>query len=135
MISSEISGLDQPHSDASTLRSIRGSAGFVRQKMIKVSVLYPNSEGRTFDISYYCSKHMPLVAQLLGASLKGMNVDEGIGGQTPGTTAPYLAIGHLLFESVEAFQTAFAPHAATIVGDVPNYTDIQPILQISAVKL
>jgi hypothetical protein len=27
--------------------------------MIKVSVLYPNSEGRTFDISYYCSKHMP----------------------------------------------------------------------------
>ena len=103
--------------------------------MIKVSVLYPNSEGRTFDISYYCSKHMSLVAQLLGASLKGMNVDEGIGGQDPGASAPYLAIGHLLFESVEAFQTAFAPHAATIVGDIPNYTNIQPIFQISAVKL
>jgi uncharacterized protein (TIGR02118 family) len=103
--------------------------------MIKVSVLYPNSEGRTFDISYYCSKHMPLVARLLGSSLKSMNVDEGIGGQTPGAPAPYLAIGHLLFESVEAFQTAFAPHAATIVGDVPNYTNIQPIFQISAVKL
>ena len=63
--------------------------------MIKVSVLYPNSEGRTFDISDYCFKHMPRVVQLLGASLKGMNVDEGIGGQTPGATAPYLAIGHL----------------------------------------
>jgi uncharacterized protein (TIGR02118 family) len=103
--------------------------------MIKVSVLYPNSEGRTFDISYYCSKHMPLVARLLGSSLKSLNVDEGIGGQTPGAPAPYLAIGHLLFESEEAFQTAFAPHAATIIADVPNYTNIQPIFQISAVKL
>lgn len=103
--------------------------------MIKVSVLYPNSEGRTFDISYYCSKHMPLVAELHGASLKGMNVDEGIGGQTPGAPAPYLAIGHLLFDSVEAYQTAFGPHAATILADIPNYTNAQPIIQVSAVKL
>lgn len=103
--------------------------------MIKVSVLYPNSEGRTFDISYYCSKHVPLVAQLLGASLKGMNVDEGIGGQTPGAPAPYLAIGHLLFDSVEAYQTAFTPHAATILADIPNYTNAQPMIQVSAVKL
>lgn len=103
--------------------------------MIKVSVLYPNSEGRTFDIAYYCSKHMPLVAKLVGTALKGMNVDEGIGGQTPGAPAPYLAIGHRLFKSVEAFQGSFTPHAATIVGDIPNYTNIQPIFQISAVKL
>lgn len=103
--------------------------------MIKVSVLYPNSEGRTFDISYYCSKHMPLVAKLVGTALKGMNVDEGIGGQTPGAPAPYLAIGHLLFESVEAYQTAFAPHAPTILADIPNYTNAQPMIQISTVKL
>jgi uncharacterized protein (TIGR02118 family) len=103
--------------------------------MIKVSVLYPNSEGRTFDIAYYCGKHMPMVAQLLGTSLKGMHIDEGIAGRTPGVPAPYLAMGHLLFESVEAFQSAFNPHAAAIVGDVPNYTNIQPIFQISIVKL
>ena len=30
-------------------------------------------------------------------------------------------MGHLLFDSVEAFQEAFAPHAQAIVGDIPNY--------------
>jgi hypothetical protein len=33
------------------------------EKMIKVSVLYPNSEGKKFDMGYYCSKHMPMVQQ------------------------------------------------------------------------
>ena len=103
--------------------------------MIKVSVLYPNLEGRTFDIAYYCSKHMPLVKQLLGEPLKGMAVEEGIAGQTPGSPAPYLAAGHLLFESLEAFQTAFGPHAAAIISDVPNYTSSKPIFQIARVRL
>jgi len=38
-------------------------------------------------------------------------------------------------ESVEAFQAAFAPHAAEILGDIPNYTSIQPIIQFSEVKM
>jgi uncharacterized protein (TIGR02118 family) len=37
---------------------------------------------------------------------------------------------HATFESVEAFQAAFAPHAAEIQGDIPKYTDIEPVLQI-----
>jgi uncharacterized protein (TIGR02118 family) len=41
---------------------------------------------------------------------------------------------HATFDSVEAFQAAFLPHAAEIQGDVPNYTNIQPLLQISEVK-
>ena len=38
-------------------------------------------------------------------------------------------------DSVEAFQAAFGPHAAEIMGGVPNYTDIQPMIQISEVKI
>ncbi len=36
-----------------------------------------------------------------------------------------------ILSPVEAFQAAFAPHAAEIMGDIANYTDVQPAVQIS----
>ncbi len=75
--------------------------------MIKISVLYPNGEGKKFNINYSCETHMPLVSRLLGSALKAIEVDHGISGEQPGSPPPYLAIGHLFFESVEKFQTAF----------------------------
>jgi uncharacterized protein (TIGR02118 family) len=103
--------------------------------MIKVSVLYPNSPGAKFDMTYYCEKHMPLVQQKLAAACKRVAVEQGIGGATPGSPAAFIAMGHLYCESPEAFQTAFAPHAAEIMGDIANYTDIEPTIQISDVKM
>jgi len=47
----------------------------------------------------------------------------------------YTVIAHLSFDSVDAFQSTFGPNAPAILGDVPNYTDIQPIVQISEVKM
>ena len=101
--------------------------------MVKVTVMYPNTEGSRFDMAYYCNTHMPMVQEKLGAALKGVAVEQGIGGAEPGSPPPYLALGHLLFESVEAFQTSFAPHAQVIMGDIPNYTNTQPTIQISEV--
>ncbi|HVA17697.1 MAG TPA: EthD family reductase [Candidatus Dormibacteraeota bacterium] len=103
--------------------------------MIKVSVLYPSQEGSTFDMAYYCNTHIPMVRRLLAPAVKGVAVEQGIGGMAPGSPAPYTAMGHLLFESLEAFQTAFAPHAQAILSDIPNYTRAQPVIQISEVKL
>ena len=103
--------------------------------MIKVSVLYPNGAGSRFDIVYYCEKHMPLVQKLLGAALKGASVEQGIGGGAPGAPPTYLAMGHLLFDSVEAFQGAFGQHGPALMRDIPNYTNTQPVIQVSEVKL
>ena len=103
--------------------------------MIKVSVLYPSTEGTRFDIDYYCNSHMPMVQAECGGALKGMNIDAGIAGGAPGQPAPYFAVGHLLFDSVESFQSAFGPKAGTIMADIPNYTDVSPVIQISEVKL
>lgn len=103
--------------------------------MIKVSVLYPNSEGAKFDMEYYCSKHIPMVQEMLGAACKGVAVEAGLGGAEPGSPATYIAMGHLYFDSVEAFQTSFGPHTPAIMEDVPNYTDTQLIVQISEVKI
>jgi uncharacterized protein (TIGR02118 family) len=44
-------------------------------------------------------------------------------------------MGHLYFDSVADFQAAFGPHAAAIKADIPNYTDIQPTIQINEVKI
>jgi len=103
--------------------------------MIKVSVFYPHSEGAKFDMNYYVTKHMTLVQKRLGAACKGAAVEHGVAGGTPGAPPAFIAMGHLFFDSAEAFQKAFAPHAAEIMGDIPNYTKIQPIIQISDVKM
>lgn len=102
--------------------------------MIKVSVLYENTEGKKFDMAYYWNKHIPMVKQKLGGACRRLDVDQGIGGAQPGSKPAFVAMAHLSFDSVEAFQQAFAPHADAIMGDVPNYTDIQPIIQVNEVK-
>jgi uncharacterized protein (TIGR02118 family) len=103
--------------------------------MIKVSVLYPNKGDAKFDMNYYVTKHMPMVRQKLGAACKGVAAEQGIAGGAPGTPPAFVAMGHLLFDSADAFQKAMAPHASEIMGDIPNYTNIQPVIQISDVKM
>jgi uncharacterized protein (TIGR02118 family) len=103
--------------------------------MVKVSAMYPNPQGTKFDMAYYLNRHIPLVQRLLGSSLKGVSVEQGIAGIGPGSPAPYIAIGHLLFDSLEAFQASFGPHAQEIVGDIPNYTNSEVTIQIGEVKL
>jgi uncharacterized protein (TIGR02118 family) len=119
-------------------RRCRREAGGItrgKRRMIKVSVLYPSGEGTKFDIDYYCTSHMPMVQQKLGAACKSVAVDHGLAGGAPGAPPPYVAIGHLFFDSLEAFHAAFAPHAQAIMGDIANYTNAQPVLQFSEVKL
>jgi len=99
--------------------------------MIKLSVLYPNQEGKSFDMDYYCNKHIPLVAKLLGDAVKGASVEEGLGGGAPGEPATYIAMGNLYFESMESFQNSFGPNAPEIMADVPNFTTIEPVIQLS----
>ncbi len=104
-----------------------------KKGMIVVTILYPNGEGKTFDMDYYSKKHMPMVASLLGDSLKMLAIDKGIGGRTPDEPIPYLAIGYLYFNKLSAYQNSFGPVAEKIVNDIPNYTNTQPVIQISEV--
>lgn len=101
--------------------------------MIKVSVMYPHTPGARFDHAYYRDKHMPLVKQRMGDHLLRYTVDKGINGGTPDTPPPYVGMCDLYCESIETFQTGFGPHAEEILGDIPNYTDLKPVMQISEV--
>ncbi len=101
--------------------------------MIKVIVSYPNQAGARFDLDYYLTKHMPLVARKLGGALKGWSAEQGIGSGAPGTPAEFMIQATLTMESVEAFQSAMASSGAEIMGDIKNYTDIQPHIQVNQI--
>ncbi|HVR28879.1 MAG TPA: EthD family reductase [Thermoanaerobaculia bacterium] len=102
--------------------------------MIRVSVFYPNQSGSRFDLDYYVKRHMALVESKLGErGLVRWEVDRGLGGGAPGAPAPYVAAGHLYFESLDSFQQAFGAAAGEIMADVPNYTDLTPQVQVSEI--
>lgn len=93
--------------------------------MIRLSVLYPSSEGSTFDHDYYRDKHVPLALKAWG--LSKADIDKGIDG-------PYVAAVHFEFDSVEAIGAAMASEGTgDVMADVANYTNITPVLQTSEI--
>ena len=105
--------------------------------MIKISILYPNQPGRRFDMDYYLNTHMPMSIERLSThpGFKGVSVERGLAGGTPGSAPTYIALCHFLFDSLEDFLAAFMPHAEFLQGDMPNYTNIETIIQVSAVEI
>jgi uncharacterized protein (TIGR02118 family) len=74
---------------------------------------------------------MPLVeTRLKGFGLVRWEVDMGVAGGTPGSDAPFVAMGHLYFKAPAEFEKGMAIHRKELLGDVPNYTNVQPQVQI-----
>jgi hypothetical protein len=46
-----------------------------------------------------------------------------------------MVMGHMYIDTVEAFQARFDSHAKAMLQDVPKYSNLQPILQISEVTI
>jgi len=93
--------------------------------MIRLSVLYPKTEGASFDHEYYANSHVPLALSTWG--LAGAEIDKGIDG-------PYEAAVHFTFESMDAMGAALASEGtAAVQADLPNYTTIVPAMQISEI--
>src|SRR5262249_15963206 len=105
--------------------------------MVRIIILYPYVKGSRFDFEYYLQKHMPRSIQLLSAhpGFRGVSVERGIGGATPGSDPAYSAVCLYLFESIDAFVAAFTPHAAELQGDIPNYTNVVPVIQFNEVLI
>lgn len=103
--------------------------------MIKISILYPNI-GK-FDMDYYFNIHMPRSIELLskGKGYRGVSVERGLGGASPGSPPAHVAMCNYLFDTADDFMAAFMPHADELQGDIPNYTDIQPVIQFNEVVI
>ena len=103
--------------------------------MFKIYIFYPHNPAGRFDMAYYCERHMPMVQARIGAACTGFTVEAGLAGGAPGSAPAYVAVGALLVNSLEAFGAAMAQHGAEIMGDIPNYTDAQPVIQVSQIKV
>ncbi|PAW93424.1 ethyl tert-butyl ether degradation protein EthD [Mucilaginibacter sp. MD40] len=115
------------------IQTKHAEAQSAKKGMIKVTILYPNGEGKKFDMNYYTTKHFPMLRRLFGNTLKGTAIDKGLAAGATDAPIPYLAVGYLYFENVEAFRDGMKIHAKEIRGDIPHYTNITPIIQISEV--
>jgi uncharacterized protein (TIGR02118 family) len=104
--------------------------------MIRVSVYYPNKAGAKFDHTYYTQKHAPMVIQRLKPfGLVRVEIDKGLAGGAPNAPAPNVAVGYMVFNKLEDFQKGLAAHSKEIMGDIPNYTNIEPVIQISEIAV
>jgi uncharacterized protein (TIGR02118 family) len=99
--------------------------------MHRLTVLYPAKDGETFDYNYYFGNHHKLVvSRLKPEGLVSCEFDKGVS-DPAGAKPPYLAIAYLKFNSADELRKALAKHGPEILGDIPNYTKIEPIMQVN----
>jgi len=102
--------------------------------MIRVVILYAQTSDSHFDMDYYLNKHIPRVREIFkDLGLVKVEVDDGIASAFPGQPAPFASVSYFHFETLEGFQQGMATHGGEIIGDVPNYTNVQPQIQINRV--
>src|ERR1700709_1242977 len=104
------------------------SSPVVEKALIKVSIMYPFAEGKTFNMEYYETKHMPMVAGFLGSNLVTYNIEKGGASCLPNQPFPYMAIGTFYVKNLSDYQAAIGPHRKAIRADFPNYTNIDPVI-------
>lgn len=99
--------------------------------MIRIAVLYPNLAEAEFDFDYYQSKHIPLVKELYKQyGLLSIEFDTAVTASGK-NKAPYLVIAYLSFNDMPAFLDAIKHAGKEVSDDVKNFTNIEPIIQIS----
>ena len=114
-------------------RSNKHHIAMEEKGLIKISVMYPYAEGKTFNMEYYETKHMPMVAGYLGSNLVKYTIEKGLSSGIPGQPLPYLAIGTFYVKSLSEYQAAIAPNRDAIRADFANYTNATPVILVSEV--
>ena len=102
--------------------------------MIRVTVSYSNEQDKKFDWGYYTNTHLPLLHEHLDSrGLVRLEMDKGISAPDPTEPPPFIAVAHLFSNTVAEVHDAFKAVGRPVMGDIPNYTDIKPVIQISEV--
>lgn len=109
------------------------SSSVAEKGLTKVSVMYPYAEGKTFNMEYYESTHMPMVAKFLGSNLVKYTIEKGLASGIPNQPLPFMAIGTFYVKNLSEYQAAIAPNRDAIRADFPNYTNITPVILVSEV--
>ncbi|WP_260607596.1 EthD family reductase [Chitinophaga polysaccharea] len=114
-------------------KSAKHNIAIAEKGLIKISVMYPYAEGKTFNMEYYETKHMPMVAGFLGSNLVKYTIEKGLSGGVPNQPLPFMAIGTFYVKSLSEYQAAIARNRDAIRADFANYTNATPIILVSEV--
>ena len=100
--------------------------------MPTISVIYPRSEGATFDYDYYEATHLPLVVERWRDSgLTGAEALRGVAAPDGGEPA-FFAIALIRFDTIDSFRAALGgEHAGEIMADIANFTGVTPVIQVN----
>jgi uncharacterized protein (TIGR02118 family) len=94
--------------------------------MMIISVLYPVGSDDTFDMDYYMSSHVPLVQRLLEPM--GMRQTRVMKADSD---AAFPVVAELDFDDLDSLNAALAAHGPETQADIPNFTNVTPVIQIS----
>lgn len=119
----------EQHSD----KDEQNSSAILEEGLIKVSVMYPYEEGKAFDMEYYETKHMPMVAGFLGSNLVKYTIEKGLSSGIPNAPLPYIAVGSFYVKDLADYHAAIGPNRDDIRSDFPNYTNITPVILVSEI--
>jgi uncharacterized protein (TIGR02118 family) len=101
--------------------------------MIRITLLYRDSEGAHFDFDYYVNNHVPMSRRLLSdCEVSSIEVQKCL--RTLDSGKPkVVCIAHVDFETEDGLNKALKVHGATLMADFPNYTNIDPEIYICGV--
>ena len=114
-------------------KSKKSNSAIAEKGLIKVSVMYPFAEGKTFNMEYYETRHMPMVAGFLGSNLVKYTIEKGVASGIPNQPLPYMAIGTFYVKNLDDYQAAIGPNRDAIRAEFVNYTNVVPVILVSEV--
>lgn len=95
---------------------------------VTLQVLYPITDGSTFDDAYYASTHMDLVREHMGPHIDSTIVTKGLAGGSD-TPPAFHAVATIVFTDQGALDAAMAV-AGPVLADIPKFTNAAPQMLI-----
>ncbi|HZF16776.1 MAG TPA: EthD family reductase [Steroidobacteraceae bacterium] len=92
-----------------------------------ITVLYPSGPDAKFDFAYYQSHHIPLIMRLYGKGVAKMELRRTVANKD-GSPVAYIAVINIWVGSDKLFDDAGAKHAQELIDDVPNFTNMRPVI-------
>ncbi len=101
--------------------------------MINLTVLYPYSAEKKFDVNYWSTTHKQLVLKIPG--VKEVYTESGLSGLDPSTPPLFFAIAHITFETLEDLNAGLnTMEAQAAVEDNKMFTDVAGLFQIGKIS-
>jgi hypothetical protein len=75
---------------------------------------------------------MDLVAEHMGPHISSAQASKGLGGGGPAVPPPFHAIATIVFPTQDAMDAAMSA-SGPVMSDVPNFTNVRPMVMIGEV--